>query len=585
MPRRFLIALAAIVNVAVCSSSVTAQELLAQTQTYAQQNPGAYLSWWKLLIVIVLFLCWVKMADWINKDGQKIGGLTHLKPEVWNPINVGSMLAGFWCAISIPIFWAGLPVYVIAVFAPFLFYFFLRRAKIKASPGIVARISAAPNEPAFEDLVQDEGAPVVFKAAGEGQESQANHIRARSNAEAFQKIKTLVMDGCTRRSDVLVMDYTRDLVKLQMMIDGIWHPLEPMDRQSGDSVLVSLKHLAGTNPLERRSRQLGHFHAVIGEEKINLELLSQGVPTGERVQLKFAAASKASFSLPQLGMWPDMARALTSLLNKPGLVVIAAPPHQGLSTTWRATMLATDRITRDWIGVVDVNDKESLVENILPNRYNVAAGESPATNLSRLLLSQPDALAVPHVVNSKSLDMLCEQAVNHQRTVVTQVSAKSAAEAVIRLYNTAENKQQFVQALTGATCQRLARRLCDTCKQPITVQPNLIQRLGGDPHKQNTLFNPYVLPPPDKQVDEQGKPIEMQPCGTCSGIGYIGRIAIFEIINGNEHLRKTLLNQPSLDAVNQVAQKTGGQLLVPNGYKLALLGITSVNEAQRALKS
>ena len=586
MPPRFLIALAATVNVAVCSGSVTAQELLAQT--YAQDSPGAYLSWWKLLVVVVLFLCWVKMTDWINKDSQKIGELTDLKPEVWNPINVGSMLAGFWCVISIPIFWAGLPVYIVAVFAPFLFYFFLRRAKIKAKPGIVARIKAAPNapnEPAFESLAQDEGAPVVFQAAGDGQESQANHIRARSNAEAFQCLKALVMDGSTRRADVLVMDYARDQVKLQMMVDGIWHPLEPMDRQSGDSILVCLKYLAGVNPRERRSRQMGHFHAVIGEEKASLELLSQGVPTGERVQLKFAAESKASFSLPQLGMWPDMARLLTARLNKPGLVVIAAPPHQGLSTTWRATMLAADRITRDWVGVIDVNDKESLVENILPNRYNAAKGESPATNLSRLLLSQPDALAVPHVVNGKSLDMLCDQVVNHQRTVITQVSAKSTAEAVLRLYNTAEDKQQFIQALTGATCQRLARRLCDTCKQPVTVQPNLIQRLGGDPAKQNTLFNPYVLPPPDKQVDEQGKPIEMLPCDTCSGIGYIGRIAIFEILDGNDRLRKTLLNQPSLDAINQVAQKTGGQLLVSNGYKLALLGITSVSEAQRALKS
>ena len=597
MSRRFLIALAATVNVAVCSSSVTAQELLAQT--YAQSSPGAYLSWWKLLVVIVLFLCWVKMADWINKDSQKIGELTDLKPEIWNPINVGSMLAGFWCAISIPVFWAGLPVYIVAVFTPFLFYFFLRRAKIKASPGIVARIKAAPNapnEPAFESLAQDEGERVFFKAAGEGQEAQQNLIRARSNAEAFRAVKTLVVDGFARRADVLVMDYSRDVVKLQTMVDGIWHPLDLMQRQSGDAALVCLKLLAGLDPADRRSRQLGRFSASISSvvdklgrhyegDKLDLELLTQGVQSGERVELKFILSRKSSFSLPQLGMWPDMARLLTSRLDKPGLVVIAAPPHQGLSTTWRATMLAADRITRDWVGVIDVNDNESLVENILPNRYNAATGESPATNLSRLLLSQPDALAVPHVVNGKSLDMLCDQVVNHQRTVITQVSAKSAAEAVLRLYNTAEDKQQFVRALTAATCQRLARRLCDTCKQPVTVQPNLIQRLGGDPAKQNTLFNPYVLPPPDKQVDEQGKPIEMLPCDTCAGIGYIGRIAIFEILDGNDRLRKTLLNQPSLDAINQVAQKTGGQLLVSNGYKLALLGITSVSEAQRALKS
>ncbi|MCH2181595.1 MAG: Flp pilus assembly complex ATPase component TadA [Mariniblastus sp.] len=584
MPRRSLIALAATFLVAVCSSSASAQSLLAQAGSLGQ-GPGAYLSWWKLLIVIVLFLGWVKMADWINKDGMKIGELTRLKPEIWNPINVGAMLVGFWCAISVPVFWAGLPIYVIAIFTPFLCYFFLRRGKIKEAPSIAIKVAAAPNEPAFEALAQDEGAAVVFKAAGAGQEAQKNLIRARNNAEAYQVAKARVMDGFMQRADVLLIDYTRDLVKLQMMIDGMWHPLEPMDRQLGDAVLASLKCLAGTNPLDRRSRQTGHFQAVVDEEKLNLELISQGVPTGERVQLKFAMNRKASFSLPQLGMWPETTNVLTSLLNKPGLVIISAPPHQGLSTTWRASLLAADRITRDWVGVVDVNDKESLVENILPNRYNAAIGESPATHLNKLLLSQPDALAVPNVVNGKSLDMLCDQAVNQARTVVTQVSAKSAAEAVLRLYTMAEDKQQFVKALTGATCQRLARRLCDTCKQPITVQPNLIQRLGGDPRSQNTLFNPYVLPPPEKQIDEQGKPIEMLPCETCAGIGYIGRIAIFEILAMNDSLRKTVLNQPSLEAIRQVAQKTGHASVAANAYKLALLGITSVNEAQRALKS
>ena len=587
MPRRSLIALAATILVAVCSSSVSAQSLTAQAGLLGQ-GPGAYLSWWKLLVVALLFLCWVKMADWMNKDGMKIGELTQMKPELWNPINVGAMLVGFWCAISVPVFWAGLPIYIIGIFTPFLCYFFLRRGKIKESPSIATKITADPNapeEPAFEALAQDEGAAVSFKAAGGGPEAQKNLIRSRSNAEAFQVVKARVMDGFQQRADVLLIDYSRDMVRLQMMIDGLWHPLEPMDRQLGDAVLVSLKCLAGTNPLDRRSRQTGHFQAIVDEEKINLELVSQGVPTGERVQLKFSVGKKASFSLAQLGMWPEMTSAMTSLLNKPGLVIISAPPHQGLSTTWRASLLAADRITRDWIGLVDVNDKESLVENILPNHFNTATGESPATHLSKLLLSQPDALAVPNVVNGQSLDILCDQALNQGRTVVTQVAAKSAPEAILRLYATAKDKQQFLKAVTGATCQRLARRLCDVCKQPITVQPNLIQRLGGDPRTQNTLFNPYILPPPEKQVDEEGKPIEMLPCDTCSGIGYIGRIAIFEILTMNNSIRKTVFNQPSLDVIKQVAEKTGNSSVIANGYKLALLGITSVNEVQRALKS
>ena len=94
-----------------------------------------------------------------------------------------------------------------------------------------------------------------------------------------------------------------------------------------------------------------------------------------------------------------------------------------------------------------------------------------------------------------------------------------------------------------------------------------------------------MLPPPEKQVDEEGKPIEILPCDTCTGIGYIGRIAIFEILAVNDSLRKVILGQPSHAAISQAAQKAGSRSVTANGYKLALLGISSVNEVQRALKS
>ena len=78
---------------------------------------------------------------------------------------------------------------------------------------------------------------------------------------------------------------------------------------------------------------------------------------------------------------------------------------------------------------------------------------------------------------------------------------------------------------------------------------------------------------------------DCKTCATCAGIGYIGRIAIYEMITVKNSLRKTLLERPSVEAISQAAQKSGAPSLAANGYKLALLGITSVNEVQRALKS
>ena len=559
----------------------TAQGPLGQAWV---RGTGGYLAWWKLLVLIVGFLAWVKLTDWINTDGMKIGDASGLPPEVWNPISIGSFLLGFIAALAVPIFWIGMPVYLLSVSTPFLIYVLLRRGKKKANPRLDLILKAEPGEPILEPLPQDKGAPVQFRAAGAGEQSQANLIRARQTP-AFVLLKDLVVDCLGNRTETLMLDYTRDQVRAQILIDGQWHRLDPMDRETGDALLYSLKSLANLNPADRRSRQLGRFTTILDEKKTELELLTQGTPTGERAQLKFLTQKAADMSLVQLGMWPDVAKKFTDRLNQTGLIIVSAPPHQGLTTTWRSSLLAADRITRDWIGIGDGQDEDVAVENVQMNLFDRAAGESPATIMRKLMLTQPDGVAVPDPVNSQSLDLLCHEIVHQQRTVMTQVVARNAAEALLRLYAMAGDKKLFLQAVTAATGQRLARRLCDNCKQPVTVQPKLIQQLGGDPRRQNTIYNPYRLPPPEKRVDEQGKPIDIPPCPVCSGFGYIGRIGIFEMIAVDDSIRNVLAQQPQVPAIQQIAQQTGNESMLAAGYKLVLLGITSINEVQRAMKT
>ena len=136
-----------------------------------------------------------------------------------------------------------------------------------------------------------------------------------------------------------------------------------------------------------------------------------------------------------------------------------------------------------------------------------------------------------------------------------------------------------------ATCQRLVRRLCDDCKQKVKTPPKTIQQLGGNPKKQNWLYTHWRLPPPEQRVDEKGREIEFPPCPTCGGLGYIGRIAVFEMLEVNDAIRATLKSQPKVDAVEQVARKSGKASISQQTYKLVLLGVTSLAEAQRMLKA
>ena len=220
-------------------------------------HPGAYLSWVKLLLVAVVFLVWVRMADWINRDSMKIGEQTDLIPEIWNPINAGTFLLGFLVAISVPIFVAGFSIYLICAWAPFLTYFFLRRAKIKAQPRILDQVRTKPGEtPPAALLPQDEGAAIEFSpAGGDTKEQQVNLIRARQS-EGFPAFKNLINDVVSKRADVVLLDYTRDRVDCRIQVDGAWHAMPPLDRVSGDALLFSAKSLAGldTSRAARKTR-------------------------------------------------------------------------------------------------------------------------------------------------------------------------------------------------------------------------------------------------------------------------------------------------------------------------------------------
>ena len=159
------------------------------------------------------------------------------------------------------------------------------------------------------------------------------------------------------------------------------------------------------------------------------------------------------------------------------------------------------------------------------------------------MLSQPDFIAMPMVDDQETMDFLVSQVTHQNRSLLLRTSAKSAAEALLKVLSQCGNRDQFAMAVKHVTCQRLVRRLCDECKQEVRVAPKVIQQLGGDPRKQKTLFNQYQLPPPEQRVDEKGKPIEFPPCPVCIGLGYIGRIGVFEMIEVNDDIRKLMQDE------------------------------------------
>ncbi|MEE2639058.1 MAG: ATPase, T2SS/T4P/T4SS family [Planctomycetota bacterium] len=551
------------------------------------RGPGFYLCWWKILICLPVFLFWVKAADWVNVDLHRTGDQTKLDLDSWNPAICFSFFAGFIVLLCIPLFWIGYPLYLVGGMLPYLLYLGQRNKKVSKSERVLLPIHAKKtSEVAPLVLKQDEGVQIELTPGGDSpQRSQANLIAARQNP-FFVQIKEFINDIISKRADRVQLEYSQQAVGVRYEVDGLWLNMPQRDRQSGDAILHGLKQLANLDPNDRRNRQGGSLAAANALKKVKLELTSSGTPTGERVMLKIIEQKKKkTMGILELGMLPDMLERLRPIINHPGFVLVSSMPGDGVSSGWMGVLDAADRVTRDFVGVCDRNYQDKIIENIEFREFDKTAGQTPLEELKNLALKLPQAFVVPDPCDGTTIDYMCEQIEKEEMFCVSQMAAKSAVEAVVRYLMLNPDRSRFAKHLKGVVYHRLFRRLCDRCKQPYQPPAQQQQQLGLTPDPKTVFYQQYQPPSPEELVDDKGRTIEPPPpCSTCGGIGYFGRIAVFELLEVNDPFRQAIVNKPNLNDLTAVARQTGHQTLQQEAIKLLVAGVTSVQEIQRVLK-
>jgi hypothetical protein len=308
-----------------------------------QRGEGFYLAWWKLLCFWLVFVCFVRAADWVNHDCQEIGERYGMDPAIWNPAVIFGFLVIFLVGmLAIPLFAAGLPVAVLAYIIPLSVYIVNRNKRVMEDERVMtpkhlanwfSNLGKAHKKPLVTKLPHEEGPPVdyVAKGAASEQENQVNKISTHTSP-GYLPSKELTARAMQSRADRVMMDFTRDAVTLRFEIDGVWQNAESSDRATGDAILAVFKTLANCNPAERRARQQGLFGITYKTQKLDAELQSQGTPTGERVVVKFVKGLAGLETLEQLGMREKMRERLAEYLKGKhggGLILVSAMPTGG----------------------------------------------------------------------------------------------------------------------------------------------------------------------------------------------------------------------------------------------------------------
>lgn len=391
-------------------------------------------------------------------------------------------------------------------------------------------------------------------------------LELATGAEVYPQACELIAAAVKDRASDLVIDFTKQSAEVHRQVDGVMGPARTLDRTVGDAILAVLKTVAGLDPKERRIRQSGQFLTLIEGKPWPCRMVSQGVPTGERVQIALDYGRPKFKSITDTGMPPSQLDRVRHLLAlEKGLIVVATPKRGGLSTLFEMILTTADRLVRDFVAIEDATDPGTEIQNVKVARWDAAKKKSPAAAVEEARRGYPGAVACCDVKDADLAAKLVAAAAEGL-LVVIGIRGEDAVDGLANLMKLGIAPETLAQVLLGALGGRLVRKLCPKCKEEYLPHLELLAQLKGDVSLETTF----------SRAARSG-------CSVCTGTGYVGRTGIFEIASGPT-LNRYLAKKADGKVLRQAAMKDGMRSLQQEGVARVAEGVTSIEEIQRVFK-
>ena len=368
-----------------------------------------------------------------------------------------------------------------------------------------------------------------------------------------------------RASDIHIEPGEREL-RVRYRIDGVLHEMQPAPRQIQNGVISRLKIMSDIDIAERRKPQDGRMSVSHSGRKIDLRVATLPTVWGEKVVMRILDNSESTMQLSDLNLLEYNFETYRKSYTKPyGMILVTGPTGSGKSTTLYTTL---HTVSRPEINVITVEDPvEYRMPGINQVQVNPKAGLTFASALRSILRSDPDVVLLGEIRDHETAQISIEAALTGH-LVLSTLHTNDAPSAITRL--TEMDIEPFLvgSALDCVVAQRLARKLCDRCKQPYVHDADALMRLGfltGD--------------------SAEAEPVTYRPvgCTVCSGTGYRGRIAVHEVMHVTEEIERHAVARSASAEISRTAQEQGMLTLREDGWAKVNLGFTTVDEVLRVV--
>jgi type IV pilus assembly protein PilB len=388
--------------------------------------------------------------------------------------------------------------------------------------------------------------------------------QATMEAPVVTLVNAILADAAKRRaSDIHIEPYEKTF-RVRFRVDGVLHEIMSPPMRLKNPLVSRLKVMAGLDIAERRLTQDGRIKLKMGMNG-ELDIRVSVLPTlfGEKVVMRLLDKSNLQLDMSKLGFDPQTQADFQEAIHKPyGMILITGPTGSGKSTTLYSALSELNKPD------VNISTAEDPVEYNLMGINQVQVREQIgltfAAALRSFLRQDPDIIMVGEMRDLETAQIGVKAALTGH-LVLSTLHTNDAPSTVDRLINMGLEPFLLTSSINLIAAQRLVRKICEKCKEPVETSPEALINLGVDPGEVSAGFPTF----------------EGRGCANCNETGYRGRLAIYEIMVMHESLKELIIRGASTIDLKREAVKLGMSTLRMSALNKVRTGLTTIAETLR----
>src|SRR4051794_2664231 len=404
----------------------------------------------------------------------------------------------------------------------------------------------------------------VADAVDEDEEDEEFAADIRESAADAPTIKLVnsiiaqaVEDGA---SDIHFEPHGRDM-RVRFRVDGVLHETTSIPRRMVPGVVSRVKIMGDLDISERRIPQDGRVSLSVEGHSVDIRIVTLPSSGGEGIVMRILDKEQAIIGLDALGIKDSSRRRFEAgFMQSYGAVLVTGPTGSGKSTTLYAALNALNTVEKNIITIED--PVEYQIPGINQIGVNLKSGLTFATGLRSILRADPDVVMVGEIRDADTAKISIEAALTGH-LVLSTLHTNDAPSAITRLTEMGIAPFLTASAVDVVVAQRLARRLCNYCKQRTVLT---VEQL-----KAANFF--------EAAFDIEA--YEPVGCARCGHTGYKGRVGMYEVMTVSDEIRALTIDRASADVIRATAVQQGMRLLRDDGLEKVRLGVTSIAEVAR----